>query len=1173
VPLTLVTGPANAGKARVVMDALRAHHARGEQPLLVVPTRADVERYHGELARGGLVEGVRVERFQGLLAEVLRRAAARGPAGTQRPLGRLALERVLVAAWERARSGGPPARAGGVAAEGAAALQRAPGGPRTQGTRSNPVHATPGVVRALAALVGELEVARVSPVRLREALAAWAAADPAHALRARELAELYAEYRRASEELGRAGPERRAALALDALRRAPAAWGATPVLLYGFDDLGALQLDTVETLGVKVDAPVTVSLAYEPGRVAFAGRGDTFQRLRPLAAVHHQVGPRADYYTPAVLAETGTDWGDTRSAEAGGRSPLASIPVSASVPKSASAEGACPPASVALHHLERCLFEPGAPAVPAAGAVRLLEGGGERAELELVAEEIQGLLERGVPAGEIAVAHRAPGSVVELLGEVFRAHGVPFALERRVPFAHTALGRALVGLLAAAFPAGEFPAGEDTGAGDLLAWLRAPGVLARPELADDLERRVRRVGASTAAQARALWEADHRPLETLDRLALAAQRGPAALVARVSEELERLASAPRHRAEEALAPAGEVLLPGQETLFPVGSVLSSAEEALAPGQESLAPGGEALSPVERSEARALEAGRAALEELRELAHPAAELAPDAHGLIAILRGLEVVVGEEAHLGTPAVAVLDPLALRARRVRALFVCGLQEGVFPAPARPEPFLSEEERRGLAEASGLRLGRVVDALAAERYLLYAAVSRPEELLVLSWHTADDDGVPSARSLFVDDVCDLFACDLHAGRGDAGRFGDVSEASVSLLGRRRVSPGFGRTRRALGEVGRGSGVARPGAVPAGPSVEEQPGSGRCELSAASAGGPPQNGGQPDGRSPVAAPVSSRGGIAPLSDPRVLAELRERRLWSASGLQAWAGCPVRWFVERLLYAEDLEPDAEPLARGGLAHAALRDVLEGLRRETGSARLTPERVPRARELLHAALERHAGERPLSTAPERVPGVRRRLEADLERYLAHAAGERSEAGHQESPPEPTHFELPFGFPQEPGGLPALDLGEGVEVRGRVDRVDLAPGGEAVVYDYKGTLAPPLDRWVAERSFQAALYMRAVEALPDVRAVGGFYQPLSGRDLRARGVLAQGEGVELECVRGDAREPTEVHELVEEVLGAARAAAVQARAGELEARPQTCGFGGSGCVYPQICRCER
>ena len=195
-------------------------------------------------------------------------------------------------------------------------------------------------------------------------------------------------------------------------------------------------------------------------------------------------------------------------------------------------------------------------------------------------------------------------------------------------------------------------------------------------------------------------------------------------------------------------------------------------------------------------------------------------------------------------------------------------------------------------------------------------------------------------------------------------------------------------------------------------------------------------------------------------------------------------------------------------------------------------------------------------------------MRRRLQADLERYLEHAAA-------QESPLEPTHLELSFGFPEEEHGLPALDLGEGVQVRGRIDRVDVdAGGGEAVVYDYKGSHAPEAGRWARERSFQVALYMRAVESLPGVRAVGGFYQPLAGRDLRARGALEQDAGIELDCVRGDTPR--------------ARRAAGDRRArrsprparppsrpapGELEARPRTCGFGGSGCMYPTICRCEQ
>ena len=93
VPLTLVTGPANAEKARVVLDAFRAALARGEDPILVVPTRADVERYRGELAAGGAVFGAHVVRFAWLIEEAARRAGVGG-----RPLGRIARERVAASA-------------------------------------------------------------------------------------------------------------------------------------------------------------------------------------------------------------------------------------------------------------------------------------------------------------------------------------------------------------------------------------------------------------------------------------------------------------------------------------------------------------------------------------------------------------------------------------------------------------------------------------------------------------------------------------------------------------------------------------------------------------------------------------------------------------------------------------------------------------------------------------------------------------------------------------------------------------------------------------------------------------------------------------------------------------------------------------------------------------------
>jgi len=311
--------------------------------------------------------------------------------------------------------------------------------------------------------------------------------------------------------------------------------------------------------------------------------------------------------------------------------------------------------------------------------------------------------------------------------------------------------------------------------------------------------------------------------------------------------------------------------------------------------------------------------------------------------------------------------------------------------------------------------------------------------------------------------------------------------------------------------------------------------------------------------------------GPAPLRDPQVLEELRARP-WSASSLELWMACPARWFVERMLRPESPEPDPEPLTRGGLAHAALRDTLEGLGERTGSARVTPARLGLARELLGEALARHEHEFPLSVRSERVPSARRRLEADLERYLAHAAGAATPDDAQVAALEPRWLELGFGFDDEEGGLPALDLGGGVMLRGRIDRIDVTPGGEAVVYDYKGARVTPGARWIEDGKIQLALYMRAAERLLGVRVVGGLYQPLGGVDLRARGVLDAAAGVAVECVRTDLFDTNELDTLLEDAVGLAREAAAQAVAGAIEARPLTCAYTG-GCSHPAICRAGR
>ncbi len=1046
VPISLITGPANAGKAHVVLDAVRRHVAHGEEPLLIVPTEIDQARYRRELAESGLTLGVRVERFDGLLAVVV----ARAKLGEAR-IGSLARERMLARLAD----------------------------------------ARPGTASALARLVAELEIQRVAPARLRGALGRLKAEASTHSEQPGEdrsieahpggdratlerLCEVYERYQEALAKMKRADHELRATRALDALRRKPALWGSTPVLLYGFDDLTELQLDAIETLGGIVGAHVTLSLAYEPGRVVFAGRAAAFQRLAPLADPPTALAPRADYYAPASRE--------------------------------------------ALHHLERSLLGADeATRVEPGEAVRLLEGGSPRAELELVAGQVRALLDEGVQAEQIAIVHRAPDAIAGLLGEVLGDFGIPYAMRERVPFAHTAVGRGVLGLLRCSVSRGQTPpraldssptadsvaAPVQVGSGvpyegelgDLLAWLRAPGVLERPELADRLEASARRQGVSGSERARALWEAEHWPLDRIDHLREAAADGTRALADALVVELQRLFYAPR-RAAAAVLDADQL-----------------------------------------EDARALATGRRALEQLRELARSAPWLAPTPEELIDVLQKLEVSGGERPGVGeggSGRVAVVDPLSLRARRVRMVYLCGLQEGVFPAPARPHPLLGEEQRRRLAHASGLVLRGEPDALAAERYLLYALVSRPEERLTLSWHTAGVDGTPLARSLFVDDVCDLFE---------------------ETLGEQTL-------RRAAGAAG----WPGPG-VPAGAV-----GARELAMTAAMTG-------RARGDATIGAAARTRPcPIAPPREERVLGELRERALWSASSLESWAGCPVKWFVERLLRGEDIDPDSEPIARGALAHAVLKQTLEHLRERTGSARLTPASVGLAKRLLREALAEQEPNYPLSPAPERVPGARRALAVELERYLECAA-------EQDSPLEPTHLELEFGFGGEmssehvDGGgaqgvqqLPPFDLGDGLLLRGRIDRVDVGSGGEAVVYDYKGRSAPPSARWLGDGAWQVALYMRAVQSLLGCVPVGGFYQPLAGRDIRPRGVLDGDSAIELDCVRTDRVDSDSLRVLLDECVAAARAAAVEARSGALAPRPDTCAFGG-GCAYPTICRCER
>ncbi|HEY7968165.1 MAG TPA: PD-(D/E)XK nuclease family protein [Solirubrobacteraceae bacterium] len=954
--LTIVTGPANAAKAQLILERYRLALPRG--PILVVPRAADVDHYSRELAGHGAVLGVRVEPFGGLLREISARAGIRAAA-----IGDTARERIVASV---------------VAAADLDVLAAA--------------SQSPGFARSLAGFIAELEARRATPARFTAALRSWAPPATRRAVYAEELAALYASYRRALERLGRLDPELRAAAALDALRLAPQRWGRTPVFIYGFDDLEAVQLDAVETLAHHVGAPVTISLPAEPGRLALTERAATLETLRPGAEEVVELAAAEDFYE-----------------------------------------------SPELHLLERNLFEDRAP-VDGGDAVALLEGGDERAEAELIGREIERLMRSGCAAGDIAIVTRGASALPPALAQVLDSRAIPHSSARRERFADSALGGALLALLRAALLGG--------GAADLIRWLRAR---AEPDFADRIEATLLRAGKGELVDARVALEAQGFAPDALDRLAEASHRAPPALIDRLEREAELLFAAPFARAAALLDPW---------------------------------------------EAAVLATCRRTLRELRDIARADARLDG---GAAAIAAALEAAVVELAPSSdAQAVVICDALALRARRVRALFVTGLQEGEFPAGDREEPFLSSGERDELARASGLLLP---GAPAGERYLFYALCSRPTRWLRLSWHGASDDGETAVRSLFVDEVIDVFGSELFERRAQRAA-GAIAWAAEAPVAQRRLEAALSGPRK------------------------------RDRL------------------------------LAPLRSPELMERLRERPSFSPSALELWARCPVAWFVERGLGAKELTPDEIWITRGSAAHELLARVFEGLRERTGDAAITPASLSAALAELDAALAEPAP--PLSPRATVDRAERVRLRSDLRRYLIHAAG--SPSTHR-----PAAFEVSFGL--EGSELPAPVLADGaLELAGQIDRVDVdRQAGTALVYDYKTSASvSPAARWAEDGRLQPALYMLAAEQLFGVEAAGGLYQPLRSGDLRARGAIRDDVDPGASIVGNDRLTAEGLRSLIAAQLQTAVAAAREMGEGAFEPRPATCSR--SGCMFPEICRCE-
>jgi ATP-dependent helicase/nuclease subunit B len=397
--LSLVVGPAHVGKVALLLE--RYLDVLERDPWLVVPNRVDVDRVERDLIR----------RRPALLA---------GTIGTFDDL------------FRHVANGAETALPVAAEAQRAVAVRRAVASHELAGLRSSAT--TAGFADTLLHAIGELEAGLVDP----EALAG-------------ELAVLVEAYR---DELRRFGVRDRDGMRRDAVERLRGdldAWGGEPVFAYGFEDLTGAEWALVETLAARTD--VTLSIPYEPGRVAFAALTGTVEDLAALAGASIEELPRA---------------------------PGSTVPA-------------------ALTHLERELFADEPATGPALdGSLRFLEGAGTRGTVELVASEVVALLRGGTPPENVAVVCDSVDRWRAPLEAAFAQLGIPSGVEHPRRLGDSVLGGALMSILRYEWLGGRRR--------ELFAFLRSPFSGLERRSVDFVEGRLR--GRAVAEPARVEEESE-----------------------------------------------------------------------------------------------------------------------------------------------------------------------------------------------------------------------------------------------------------------------------------------------------------------------------------------------------------------------------------------------------------------------------------------------------------------------------------------------------------------------------------------------------------------------------------------------------------------------------------------------------------------------------------------
>lgn len=732
-------------------------------------------------------------------------------------------------------------------------------------------------------------------------------------------------------------------------------------------------------------------------------------------------------------------------------------------------------ASPALAHLEREFFrQPGTPLAGPAGSVQVVTAANRRVEVEAAAAEVLRLVrEAGYRFREIGVVTRDLEAYQDLVQAIFSAHAIPHFVDQRRSVAH----HPLIELIRSAVEV----VASDWAYEPVFRLLKTDLVpLSRGEV-DRLENYVLEHGLRGS-----VWY-DGKPWRFFRRYTLEEEAETPDL--RQEQELERI-NRVREQGTEALRRFHRRLREARHRPRPARELATEIyrllEDLGVPTRlRRWADAARAEGRLEQEQEH-LQTWNGVVELLDQVVESLGDEPLTAAQFLQVLEaGLSGLTVGLVPAGLDQVVVGSLDRSRHPNLRAVLILGAAEGSFPRAAHEDVIFTDLERENLT-AAGFEVGpsarrRTLD----EQFFVYLALTRASERIWLSFPLINEQGRGQMPSLVLQRLRQLLpgAVYRELGAGEAAAGPAAITRPVHLAA-------------AVTEQLR---LAREG-EPLAPFwldlyhwLVTEP-----ELARV-------------GR-PVLAALAHSGAVAPLP-PELSRLLYGTGLsTSVSRLESFAACAFQHFsgyALRLRERERFQIEAPHL--GILFHAALRLFAQGLIAEgLNWGELPPaEQERRIDAILDELAPRLRGEILLSTGRYRylLQRVRRILQAAVRLLADHARRGRF---------QPLRVEAGFGLD---GELPPLELelhtGGRVELRGRIDRIDLATTGDGRAYlrvvDYKsGSRRLDLGEVYYGLALQLLVYLLvATEAGPDltggsdVDPAGVLYFPVRDPLVRLKG----------------------------------------------------------------------